>query len=268
MADLETVRGAAPGAARGDEGRHDRGGGGAEVAPVTLVQFAPVWGRNVSPFSLKLETWLKLADIPYEIRPARGLRGAPKGKLPYIVEADGTKIGDSTLIIEHLKATRGIDPDAGLGPRERAEATALQRLFEDHLYFIIAYSRWVDDDGWPLTADAFFGSVPQPARRLAQTFFRERVRRMLYLQGLGRHDQRELYEVLARADLEAVAAYLDEKPFFMGERITTVDAVAYGFLANILLVPLETGLKRVAQEYPSLAAWCEAMEQGLSSGEG
>src|SRR5215204_1715227 len=103
MADLETVRGAAPGAARGGDADRAREAGGG-VAPVTLVQFAPVWGRNVSPFSLKLEAWLRLADIPYEVRPARGLRKAPKGKLPYIVEADGSAVGDSTLIIEHLKA--------------------------------------------------------------------------------------------------------------------------------------------------------------------
>jgi hypothetical protein len=70
---------------------------------------------------------------------------------------------------------------------------------------------------------------------------------------------------LARADLEAMAELLGDKPFFMGDRITTIDASAYGCLANILLIPLETELKRIAAGLPSLAAWCEAMEQGLKS---
>jgi hypothetical protein len=49
----------------------------------------------------------------------------------------------------------------------------------------------------------------------------------------------------------------------MGEQLTTVDAVAYGFLANILYVPFETDLKRTAESYPTLVTYCEAMEQGL-----
>src|SRR5262245_22642750 len=84
--------------------------------PVTLVQFPAVWGRNVSPFSLKLRTWLKLASIPYEVRPSLALHKAPKGKLPYILDG-GTPLGDSSLIIRHLKRSRGIDPDAGLQAR-------------------------------------------------------------------------------------------------------------------------------------------------------
>src|SRR5215213_3908092 len=97
----------------------------AAVAPVVVVQFPDIWGRNVSPFGLKLEAWLRLADIPYTVQPSTDLRKAPKGKLPYIRD-DGRTIGDTTLIIEHLKATRGIDPDAGLDTRERAESLALQ----------------------------------------------------------------------------------------------------------------------------------------------
>src|SRR5918995_4274569 len=108
------------------------------AAPVVVVQFPDLWGRNVSPFGLKLEAWLRLADIPYTVQPSTDLGKAPKGKLPYIRD-DGRLIGDTTLIIEHLKATRGINPDAGLSIRERAEALALQRLLEDHLYFVMVY---------------------------------------------------------------------------------------------------------------------------------
>lgn len=256
MTELDTVHGAVSMTAPGHGGGH--------VVPVTLVQFPPIWGRNVSPFGLKLETWLKLADIPYDVQTSTNLRKAPKGKLPYIID-QGQPIGDSTLIIDHLKVTRGIDPDEGLSPREIAEATALQRMFEEHLYFAIAYSRWIDEEGWPLVSDAFFGNVMQPLRALGQTYFRERVRKMLHLQGIGRHSKEEIYH-LARADLEAAANYLGDKPFFMGDRITSIDAVAFGALANIILVPLDTDLKRIALTLPPLAAWCEAMEQGLREG--
>lgn len=228
---------------------------------VRLVQFPRVWGRNVSPFALKLETWLKLAGIPFEIRASMNLAKAPKGKLPFIVDG-GREIGDSTLIIEHLKATRGIDPDAGLSWRQRAEATALQRLFEEHLYFIGVYSRYVDPEGWTTLRRDFFSALPAPARPLAARWLRRRVGRMLHAQGLGRHRPAEIY-AMGRRDLEAIALFLGDRPFFAGDQLTTIDAVAYGFLANILAVPIETELKRAALEHTNLVQWCETMEAGL-----
>ena len=233
----------------------------AAVAPVVVVQFPDVWGRNVSPFGLKLETWLRLAEIPYTVEPSTDLRKAPKGKLPYIRD-EGRLVGDTSLIIDYLKASRGIDPDAGLGPRERAEALMLQRLFEDHFYFILVYSRWIDDAGWKTLHPAFFGRVPFPAGRLAAGHFRRRVGRMLQLQGISRHRADEIY-AMARADLAAVADYLGDRPFLMGEQLTTVDAVAYAFLATVIYLPFETELKRIALEFPTLVTYCEAMEQGL-----
>ena len=78
MTDRDSVHGAASAAALDGPVGH-------EVPPVTLVQFPPVWGRNVSPFSLKLESWLKLADIPYDVRDSTNIFKAPKGKLPYVI---------------------------------------------------------------------------------------------------------------------------------------------------------------------------------------
>ena len=233
----------------------------AAQVPVVVVQFPEIWGRNVSPFGLKLETWLRLADIPYIVEPSTDLRRAPKGKLPYIKD-DGRLVGDTTLIIEYLKTSRGIDPDAGLDARQRAEALMLQRLFEDHFYFVLAYSRWIDPAGWATLRPAFFGRIPFPAGRLAASYFRRRVARMLHLQGIGRHRPDEIY-AMARHDLAAVADYLGDRPFQMGEPLTTVDAVAYAFLANVLYLPFETELKRIALEFPTLVTYCEAMEQGL-----
>lgn len=231
------------------------------TTPVVVVQFPDLWGRNVSPFGLKLEAWLRLADIPYTVEPSTSLSKAPKGKLPYIRD-DGRLIGDTTLIIEHLKATRGIDPDAGLSPRDRAEALALQRLLEEHFYFALVYSRWIDEAGWATLAPAFFGRLHFPVSRLAAGHYRRRVQRILQAQGMGRHRPSEIY-AMARHDLVALADYLDDRPFLMGEQLTTIDAVAYAFLANVLYVPFETELKRIIEDFPTLVTYCEAMEQGL-----
>jgi len=60
-----------------------------------------------------------------------------------------------------------------------------------------------------------------------------------------------------------VADYLGDRPFLMGEQLTTIDAVAYAFIANVLYVPFETELKRITEDFPTLVTYCEAMEQGL-----
>ena len=231
---------------------------------IKLHQFPPVFGRNVSPFTRKLETWLRLAGLPYQLVPTRNPGRGPKGKLPFIVDDDGTVVADSSLIIEHLVRTRGIDLDGELSREQRAQAVALQRLFEDHLYFIAVWSRWIDPDGWRDFGPALFGSVALPLRWPLATFVRRQVRNGLHAQGLGRHSQAELY-AMGRADLEAVSVTLHDRPFFFGERPTTIDAIAYGCLDNLLNVPIETELKRIAQAFPNLAAYCTRMTAHLEA---
>jgi hypothetical protein len=42
----------------------------------------------------------------------------------------------------------------------------------------------------------------------------------------------------------------------MGAQPTSLDAIAYSFLANLLWVPLEMPLKAHAQRYPQFEAYC------------
>jgi glutathione S-transferase len=231
---------------------------------IKLHQFPPVFGRNVSPFTLKLETWLRLAGLPYEVVPTRNPGRGPKGKLPFIVDDAGTVVADSSLIIEHLVRTRGIDLDRDLSRAQRAQALALQRLFEDHFYFVAVWSRWIDPDGWRAFGPALFGSVPVPLRWPLAAFVRRQVRNSLHAQGLGRHSQAELY-AMGRADLEAIAVVLGDQPFFLGARPTTIDAIAFGFLDNVINVPTETALKRSAEEFASLVAYCDRMSARLGA---
>ena len=68
---------------------------------VYLVQFpnAP-YVRTISPYSLKLETWLRLNKIPYE--DVYSGKFSKKGTIPYI-ELNGEHIPDSNVIIQRLK---------------------------------------------------------------------------------------------------------------------------------------------------------------------
>jgi hypothetical protein len=60
------------------------------------------WGNpNPSPYSLKLETWLRMKSIKFTIIRNFELSKTPKGKIAWI-ELDDLKMGDSELIIKHL----------------------------------------------------------------------------------------------------------------------------------------------------------------------
>src|SRR6266536_5185281 len=90
--------------------------------PIKLFQFPRIFGiPNVSPFCCKLETWLRIAGIPYEVVDTPDPRKGPKGKLPFIEDA-GVRIADTSLIVDHLVMTRGVDPDARLDASQRAIA--------------------------------------------------------------------------------------------------------------------------------------------------
>ena len=115
--------------------------------PVRLFQFPRMFGiPNVSPFCCKLETWLRIAHIPYQVVDSNP-RKAPKGKLPFIEDA-GVYVADSSLIVEHLSRTRGVDPDAHLDARQRAIALLVQRTLEEHCAFVTLYTHFIREAGW------------------------------------------------------------------------------------------------------------------------
>src|SRR5205823_1444055 len=100
---------------------------------ITLHTFGPMFGLpDPSPFVTKADVLLKMSGLPYAKKPS-GLRGAPKGKLPYI-EDDGVNIADSTFIRMHLERKYGIDFDRPLSSEEKGFAWALEKMLEDNLY--------------------------------------------------------------------------------------------------------------------------------------
>lgn len=68
---------------------------------VYMVQFpASPYIRTISPFALKLETWLRLKNVPYE--PVYSQKFSRKGQIPYI-ELNGQQYPDSNQIVQELQ---------------------------------------------------------------------------------------------------------------------------------------------------------------------
>ncbi len=226
---------------------------------IKLYQFNPAWGLpNPSPFCMKVETYLRMVNIPYEvINGALPLKG-PKKKLPYLEDGPRT-IGDSGFIVEYLNKTYGTNLDANLSSSEQAMAHALRRTMEESLYWAVLYSRWVEDSIWPETRRLFFVAIPPIIRNLVSSQVKKGIRKALYLQGTGRHSRDEIYD-MGKADLSALSVWLGEKSYLMGNAATSVDATAYSFLANILVPPLESPLKDHGLSLGNLLPYCERMK--------
>jgi glutathione S-transferase len=226
---------------------------------IRVFQFAPAFGLpNASPFCMKLETYLRMAALPFELVDSGDVMKAPKHKLPYI-DDDGTVVADTTFIIDYLKG-RYCDPlDEGLTPSERAVATAFQRLIEENLYWAVVHTRWADAAGWAKTREAFFGAMPAPLRWFVPTLARRGLISEMHGHGMGRHSAEEIFAIGCR-DVTAIADFLADKPFMLGAQPTSLDATAHAFLANVLWAPVDSPILRHAQSRPTLQDYCERMK--------
>jgi glutathione S-transferase len=224
---------------------------------IKLFQFPRKFGiPNLSPFCCKLETWLRITRIPYEVVDTPDPRKAPKGKLPFI-EDGGVRIADSSRIVDHLTKTCGVDPDARLGASQRAIALLVQRTLEEHYAFVTAYTHLVRDQGVRHTR-ARFESVPAIVRPLLASLVRGRVKTLLWQQGILRHSDEEIIESGLR-DWRAVLAVMSDGPFFFGEEPTGVDAIVFGALATTVLTPIESPIRDFLRSQPAVVAYAERM---------
>jgi glutathione S-transferase len=205
--------------------------------------------ESISPFCMKVEVYLKLAKLPYKTVNGN-VRKAPKGKLPFIVDDDGSVISDSSAIVAHLEKKHGQPLDKGLSSDERARAHVIKRTLEESLYFVAVWARWAEDEGFEVVRGAFKG-IPAPLRWVLVPAIRKNVVGITRAQGIGRHSRDEIY-AFGKEDIDAVATMLGQNAFLLGDKLTTVDVSAYSFFASILRVPGPEPLKAAVRANPSI----------------
>ena len=226
---------------------------------IKLYQFDRTWGiPNLSPFCCKIETYLRMAGIEYDIKPTLPF-SAPKGKLPFIEDNDEA-LGDSRFIIAYLKSTYQ-DLDKTLNDTERAISLALQRLLDEHLFWTIMYTRWqYTDINWQINKKAIFGGLPPIIRDIAANVWRQKIKQQIHGHGTGRHQTEEIF-TLGKQDIDALSTTLDNKQYFLGNQPTTLDASAFGHLINILRCPIESPLKEYALSKQNLIDYVDRIQE-------
>ena len=223
---------------------------------IELHQFPPAFGLpSPSSFCHKLETWLRMVGLDFTVVEENDPRKSPLGKMPWIVD-DGKAIGDSSLAINHLKATRDVDPDSGLTPNQAATAVGVQRLIENHLYHVFVYYRWVASE--PDVVSRFFAGLPALIRPVITRLAIRKTTRDLRGHGIALHRDEDIWE-MGRQDLTALSHLLAGRLYFFGSEPVTIDATVFGLLVMFFRSPTEPSLVEHARGLGNLEPYCDRM---------
>lgn len=232
---------------------------------IKVFGYVPAWGLpDISPYVTKLIFYMKITKIPFEYVSqdlATLDHDAPCGKLPYIIDTDSnTLVADSNMIIAYLQQKFGDALDSELTNPQRAVAVAFDRLFAEHLYWSgVIEPRWRMDVGWETYIPYIVqGAEVDPELRAALDAFRARILAGFTGQGMGR---RESSVVLAfyKADIDAVADFLADKKYFLGDKVHTIDACAYAMLRHLADQPQKWAGSGYLEGKSNIMAYLERM---------
>jgi len=191
--------------------------------------------RTISPFALKLETWLRLTGIKYEN--IHTMQFSSKGQIPYI-ELNGEQIPDSNIIIEKLKDKFQVEPDKDISEAELAVGHAATVMVENHtahIGFHYRYGHHMQNFLETLKLEEYYPSGKQIKNWGKFQPYATRFRS--WLQGIGRHENTEVWEMSFK-DLSALSTWLGTKQYFLGSKPSTVDCMLFGHLAQFLFIDI------------------------------
>jgi len=209
---------------------------------------------SISTYALKLETYLRMHDIPYQVDFSTPT--GTKGKLPWIT-LNGVDVADTELIIRHLEATLGVARDPHLSREQKAQSTMLRVMLEEHFNWGRLSWRFLEDDLKGLREVQSFPLHYVVGLKL----MKRRIKTSLQLQGIGRHTTAELHSFM-REDMEALSVQLGSSPFLLGDEPSSVDCSAFGTLCQIAYnMPGSPYLAWLREDFPNLAAYTLRMKE-------
>jgi len=225
---------------------------------IYLVQF-PVSPniRTISPFSLKVETYLRLKKIRYE--PIYSFKFGRKGQVPYI-ELNGEQIPDSNHIIQELER-RGIAAADDITTEQTAINHVVKVTVENHTALTSFYWRY----GFNMEELYEKLCIPYwPTGKFGLFMFKQFQPLFSKIQAATlsslRHPMNEIVD-FATEDLKTFSVLLGDKPFFNGDKPSTIDCTMFGHLVQLVLLPMEIPHKKfIVEECPNLVEFVERMK--------
>uniref|UniRef100_A0A914XJ86 Uncharacterized protein n=1 Tax=Plectus sambesii TaxID=2011161 RepID=A0A914XJ86_9BILA len=210
---------------------------------------------SVSPYCLKLETWLRFAMMDYESYSSISKR-SKEGLVPF-VEVNGVQLHDSALIIQTLTSQFELfNMESDLTEEEKGISRAIEKLCENSLIPALMFNRFCDKDNCSKFLKAPIVQVSALVGFIYRRILRRRLvadmRARLRAHGLGKHSREEIYDIALR-DLAALSQILGFNEYFFGKRPHLVDIIVFSVLAQIYYIPLDNPLKdAMVEDYQNL----------------
>jgi glutathione S-transferase len=230
------------------------------MASLVLHQF------EVSPFCDKVRRVLHLKRRRYETRevpPTETLvrlrKLNPAGKVPVLEHGDRV-IADSSDIARYLDEVFPDPPLFPEDPRERALCHVLEDWADESLYFYELWFRFglsANAGEWSRRTTA---SEPPLLRQATRRALPPLMRNVLKSQGLGRKPPEKVLAEFER-HLDALDAWLGEREWLVGDRLSLADVAVYAQLA----CAAETGeAAGVMGAHERLLDWMERVNVGTA----
>jgi len=214
---------------------------------------------SISPFALKLESWLRLNKIKYES--IEGTTFSKGGRQVPFIELNGKEVFDSNIIIPYLQNHFELKEDV-IDEVAVGGAHAIMRMLDQHTVFgyfwYRYYEHWVDEF-YPLWKFPIKGHI----RFILHYMQPHGTKSKGWTVGHGRLRTEQIYD-LTNADLKALSLFLGSKTYLTGDIITTADCSAFSHLAQILEIPLNHPFKRYVEEQcPNLVPFYKRIKESL-----
>lgn len=216
-----------------------------------------IYTPSLSPFVMKLATYLRMAKIPYQMDFTEPF--GPKGKSPWIT-INGESIGDSQLVMEYLGQHFNRDSSSHLTEEQKAVAWTFSIMIDEHICWCLRDWRWVLDAGRGVIQSA---NIPPMKKWILFPANRRRQIQAMKVQGIGRHSHQEIQSFVIK-DLRAISKYLGKKPFLMGDKPCEVDCSVFGSLVQIKYnYPGSPYTDLLENEFANLGAYVVRMKELL-----
>jgi len=228
---------------------------------IKLYGFGPAFGLiDPSPFVTKIDLSLRHFGIEFEsIADQRMLPKAPKKKFPFI-DDDGHIVADSVFILDYLKQKYAADTDQWLTPEQKAIAQLVSKSLDENLYWTIMYSRWLNEDTWPVIRKQFFDPLPFPLNKIIAKVARKSTIKQINGHGMGKHSNDEVNDIANRS-LNSLSVLLGDKDYFFGKEISSLDITVFAMVSGLTLSSIDNELSRIAREHDNLVSFTKRMKE-------
>uniref|UniRef100_A0A914X127 Failed axon connections homolog n=1 Tax=Plectus sambesii TaxID=2011161 RepID=A0A914X127_9BILA len=216
---------------------------------------------SASPYCLKLETWLRMADITYENVDVPMSVRSREGLVPF-VELNGVEYPDSGLAIRDLTKFLAKEAmEAHLNDEQKSASRAFEKMIEHSTMWTYGMIRYLEKfDEFAELFPPFLGPLQPLLVWMMKRSIRSGVAQRIKAVGIGCHPRDEIINI-GLEDLRAVSNYLGNKHYLTGYKPTRVDATLFGFLAQVVYMPIASPHNDlIQQECTNLKEYCDRIK--------